>query len=68
MNKPSQHDDGFEDRVWEFGCEITFDPAADCFLSPYANDFDQAFTYECPPDHIITGMSSYHDDGFEDRR
>ncbi|XP_073694652.1 dermatopontin-like [Garra rufa] len=64
----SQHDNSKEDRIWEFTCTDTFDPSAECSMSPYANDFDQTFTYECPPNHIMAGMSSYHDSGKEDRR
>lgn len=68
MDKPSQHDNHHEDRMWEFGCKNTFDSGADCFWSPYVNDFDQKFNYECPPHHIIAGMSSYHSNKHEDRR
>ncbi|KAK7149877.1 hypothetical protein R3I94_009253 [Phoxinus phoxinus] len=64
----SQHSNTQEDRIWEFGCKDTFSSASDCFLSPYANDFDQPLNFECPPHHIITGMSSYHDNRKEDRR
>ncbi|XP_016403276.1 hemagglutinin/amebocyte aggregation factor-like [Sinocyclocheilus rhinocerous] len=53
--------------MWEFGCKDTFDSGSDCFLSPNVNDFDQKFTFECPPHHIITGMSSYHNNKHEDR-
>ncbi|XP_042578681.1 hemagglutinin/amebocyte aggregation factor-like [Cyprinus carpio] len=63
-----QHDNHHEDRMWEFGCKNTFDSGADCFWSPYVNDFDQKFNYECPPHHIIAGMSSYHSNKHEDRR
>ncbi|XP_059420440.1 hemagglutinin/amebocyte aggregation factor-like [Carassius carassius] len=64
----SQHHNHHEDRMWEFGCKDTFDSTLDCFLSPNVNDFDQKFTFECPPHHIITGMSSYHNNKHEDRR
>ncbi|XP_051976572.1 hemagglutinin/amebocyte aggregation factor-like [Xyrauchen texanus] len=64
----SQHDNSKEDRLWDFGCITTFSQGSDCFLSPYANDFDQEFTFVCPPDHVIAGMSSYHDSKHEDRR
>ncbi|XP_073706336.1 hemagglutinin/amebocyte aggregation factor-like [Garra rufa] len=64
----SQHHNHHEDRMWEFGCKDTFDSGSDCFLSPNVNDFDQKFTFECPPHHIITGMSSYHNNKREDRR
>ncbi len=64
----SQHHNHHEDRLWEFGCKDTFDSASDCFLSPNVNDFDQKFTFECPPHHIMTGMSSYHNNKREDRR
>uniref|UniRef100_A0A673FQ98 Hemagglutinin/amebocyte aggregation factor-like n=2 Tax=Sinocyclocheilus rhinocerous TaxID=307959 RepID=A0A673FQ98_9TELE len=63
----SQHHNHHEDRMWEFGCKDTFDSGSDCFLSPNVNDFDQKFTFECPPHHIITGMSSYHNNKHEDR-
>ncbi|XP_016299516.1 hemagglutinin/amebocyte aggregation factor-like [Sinocyclocheilus anshuiensis] len=63
-----QHDNHHEERMWEFGCKNTFNSGTDCFLSPYVNDSDQTFTYECPPHHIITGMSSYHSNKHEDSR
>ncbi|XP_039523781.1 hemagglutinin/amebocyte aggregation factor isoform X2 [Pimephales promelas] len=64
----SQHHNIYEDRIWEFGCKDTFDSATDCFSSPYANDFDQLLHFECPPNYIMTGMSSYHNNYHEDRR
>ncbi|XP_051746087.1 hemagglutinin/amebocyte aggregation factor-like [Ctenopharyngodon idella] len=64
----SEHKNRHEDRLWEFGCKDTFDSGSDCFLSPYANDFDKPFTFECPPHHIMAGMSSNHNNKHEDRR
>ncbi|XP_055046262.1 hemagglutinin/amebocyte aggregation factor [Misgurnus anguillicaudatus] len=64
----SQHSNSNEDRMWEFGCKPTFDASTECFWSPYANDFDQQFTFECPPNHVMAGMSSYHSNKHEDRR
>ncbi|KAF4114840.1 hemagglutinin/amebocyte aggregation factor-like [Onychostoma macrolepis] len=64
----SKHSNYHEDRLWAFSCKPTFSPRAKCFLSPYVNKFDQAFTFECPPQHVIAGMSSYHSNYHEDRR
>ncbi|XP_048012065.1 hemagglutinin/amebocyte aggregation factor-like isoform X1 [Megalobrama amblycephala] len=64
----SEHHNHHEDRLWEFGCKDTFDSGSDCFLSPYANDFDQPLNFVCPPHHIMAGMSSYHNNKHEDRR
>ncbi|RXN25366.1 hemagglutinin amebocyte aggregation factor-like protein [Labeo rohita] len=64
----SEHHNAFEDRRWELGCKDTFRYGTDCFWSPYVNYFDEMFSFECPPHHVITGMSSHHNDNYEDRR
>ncbi|XP_050959311.1 hemagglutinin/amebocyte aggregation factor-like [Labeo rohita] len=64
----SQNSNHHEDRRWDFTCKPTNQPNAECFQSPYVNDFDKAFTFECPAQHAIAGMSSYHDNYYEDRR
>uniref|UniRef100_A0A8C1ERY6 Hemagglutinin/amebocyte aggregation factor n=1 Tax=Cyprinus carpio carpio TaxID=630221 RepID=A0A8C1ERY6_CYPCA len=62
------HNNYHEDRRWKFSCKPTFSWGTDCFLSPYVNDFDKTFSFECPPHHVIAGISSYHDNYHEDRR
>merc|ERR1711934_131313 len=69
----SVHDNGKEDRIFHFGCaelseSFAEDQLTNCEWSPYVNDFDALFEYQCPNDKIITGVSSYHDNGKEDRR
>ncbi|ROI15312.1 Hemagglutinin/amebocyte aggregation factor [Anabarilius grahami] len=62
----SYHHNYYE--LWEFGCKDTFDSGSDCFLSPYANDFDQPLNFVCPPHNFMAGMSSNHNNKHEDRR
>merc|ERR1712109_290154 len=71
----SVHDNRKEDRVFKFGCQrLTDNPAwveaqmDKCEWTNYVNDFDQLFEFQCVNDHVITGISSYHDNGKEDRR
>ncbi|KAF4114841.1 hypothetical protein G5714_005064 [Onychostoma macrolepis] len=64
----SEHHNHYEDRLWEFGCKNTFGSGTECFMSPYVNNFDQTFTYTCPTNSIVAGISSYHSDHHEDRR
>ncbi|XP_075066468.1 hemagglutinin/amebocyte aggregation factor-like isoform X2 [Mixophyes fleayi] len=64
----SIHDDIFEDRTWDFGCQNTFNKAESCYWTSYVNDFDQEFTFVCPFGTILSGMESYHDNTAEDRR
>ncbi|XP_018419433.1 PREDICTED: hemagglutinin/amebocyte aggregation factor-like [Nanorana parkeri] len=63
----SIHDNGREDRMWDFSCKNTFNSAT-CTWSGYVNNFDQEFSYTCPFGSVITGVDSYHDNKAEDRR
>ncbi|KAM3913882.1 hemagglutinin/amebocyte aggregation factor-like [Leptodactylus fuscus] len=64
----SIHDNKREDRIWDFGCQNTFNNPGSCSWTGYVNDFDQEFTYTCPFGTVLSGMDSYHDNGREDRR
>ncbi|XP_045555777.1 hemagglutinin/amebocyte aggregation factor [Salmo salar] len=64
----SQHNNVYEDRVWGFECKDTFVYEPICHWSPYVNDFDQEFTFQCPKNYVLTGMNSYHSNPHEDRR
>ncbi|KAJ8269310.1 hypothetical protein COCON_G00119170 [Conger conger] len=63
----SQHHNGYEDRRWDLRCKRS--PAStSCFWTGYVNGFDHPFHFSCPDNHIISGMSSYHQNRQEDRR
>ncbi|CAM9489293.1 unnamed protein product [Lampetra fluviatilis] len=66
----SIHDNGKEDRIWDFRCKGTFDTSrtVTCTQSNYVNNFDEAFSFTCPFHSALNGMESYHDNGKEDRR
>uniref|UniRef100_A0A4W5R8A6 Uncharacterized protein n=1 Tax=Hucho hucho TaxID=62062 RepID=A0A4W5R8A6_9TELE len=66
--RKSEHHNKYEDRLWDFGCKATFDTATNCFTSSYVNAFDKPFSYQCPSHQVITGMHSYHENKYEDRR
>lgn len=38
------------------------------FFVEYANNFDQPVAFQCPNGGVMDGVSSYHDNGAEDRR
>ncbi|XP_059154333.1 dermatopontin-like [Physella acuta] len=63
----SEHSDYFEDRRWEFHCRPVGETRV-CEESGYVNEFDQLLTYVCPDNKVMTGVSSYHSDYYEDRR
>ncbi|XP_061109226.1 hemagglutinin/amebocyte aggregation factor-like [Conger conger] len=63
----SQHHNRYEDRRWDFRCKRS--PAStSCFWTVYVNGFDKPVHFSCPNNHIISGMSSYHQNQQEDRR
>ncbi|KTF87780.1 hypothetical protein cypCar_00038690 [Cyprinus carpio] len=64
----SENSNYHEDRRWEFGCQATFGQSAECYWTNYINDFDQVLLFECPAEHVIAGISSYHNNYYEDRR
>ncbi|XP_053378654.1 uncharacterized protein LOC123543887 [Mercenaria mercenaria] len=69
----SVHDNGAEDRRFEFECrEIGMDTegtSASCAWSAnYENQLDKPLDFECGHNGFINGMISEHDNGAEDRR
>ncbi|XP_043939034.1 hemagglutinin/amebocyte aggregation factor-like [Protopterus annectens] len=64
----SVHSNSKEDRVWDFTCRTTFQQSPTCYWTNYVNEFDEAFSFTCPLDGVINGLSSYHDNHREDRR
>ena len=66
----STHDNGKEDRRWEFICGRTANlPAGnDCEWSGYLNNWDERVLVNCRNGGVIAGMESDHNDRAEDRR
>jgi len=66
----SYHDNHREDRRWEFRCckvsGAVLKNAA--WNSDYQNWWDGNLDYRCPSTMVISGVTSYHDNGREDRR
>ena len=65
----SRHSNSKEDRQWEWHCRQTamtkFDKAT---WKGYVNDFDKPMFFNCPVNHFICGVESYHKNSKEDRR
>ncbi|XP_059174005.1 dermatopontin-like [Physella acuta] len=63
----SEDNNFFNDRVWEFRCRKV-GATRNCAKSGYVNEFDLLLAYVCPDDYIVTGVESYSENFFEDRR
>ncbi|KAL2094675.1 hypothetical protein ACEWY4_009394 [Coilia grayii] len=64
----SEHNNHHEDRMWDFHCQRTFTQTTSCMTTNWVNDFDEVLNFQCPSNHVITGMYSFHDNRHEDRR
>ncbi|KAL1257196.1 hypothetical protein QQF64_012741 [Cirrhinus molitorella] len=64
----SENNDHYEDRVWDFSCQATNGQTSQCYWTSYINNFDQVLFFECPAQQVVAGMSSYHNNNYEDRR
>jgi len=65
----SYHDNGKEDRRWEFFCRKGYvGTDSECSWSGEVNNWDKVLDYTCPNNGIVTGLESRHDNGKEDRR
>ncbi|XP_071172822.1 dermatopontin-like [Mytilus edulis] len=65
----SVHNNHYEDRIFAFQCRVTeIQQHTLCNWSQYANAFDQFFSFQCVNHGFITGIQSYHDNGYEDRK
>uniref|UniRef100_UPI00358FA083 hemagglutinin/amebocyte aggregation factor-like n=1 Tax=Myxine glutinosa TaxID=7769 RepID=UPI00358FA083 len=66
----SYHRNDKEDRVWDVNCKTTFGRESQplCYETNYVNCFDEAIVFKCPPNFVISGLHSYHDNYTEDRR
>ncbi|XP_063056142.1 dermatopontin-like [Engraulis encrasicolus] len=64
----SEHSNPHEDRRFMFQCCSANLRLHGCHWTQYLNNFDQPFNYQVPNNMVIAGMSSYHHNGYEDRR
>ncbi|XP_041913085.1 dermatopontin-like [Alosa sapidissima] len=64
----SYHSNSYEDRRFSISCKRTFNSYPRCQESGWVNNFDAPFSYTCPSNYAMTGMISYHDNRYEDRR
>ena len=65
----SEHNNGREDRLWEFYCRSVVQCAsATCTTTSYINNFRDVISFMCPKNKYMAGVHSYHDNGKEDRR
>ncbi|XP_059143416.1 dermatopontin-like [Physella acuta] len=63
----SEHNNFYEDRRWEFACRDV-GATEQCVDSGYVNEFDLPVAFTCPGTSVLTGVSSYNDNHYEDRR
>ncbi|KAK3804421.1 hypothetical protein RRG08_006720 [Elysia crispata] len=67
----SVHENHFEDRRWKFDCVPPPSGAVpkNCeWTDDYVNDWDEAITFMCPPNQLLAGVYSVHNNDFEDRQ
>ena len=65
----SKHDNGREDRLWEFYCRNVIESGTPmCTTTSYINNFRQHISFMCGPNKYMAGVKSYHDNSKEDRR
>ncbi|KAH9496546.1 hypothetical protein Btru_017232 [Bulinus truncatus] len=63
----SYHEDKYEDRRWYFSCR-NVGSTRECYTTDYVNEFDKPVSFTCRDQHVITGIASYNDDYYKDRR
>ena len=64
----SEHDNGAEDRVWQWDCKTVTEISPMCYETGYVNDLDSLMLFQCNADHVMAGVYSYHHNGAEDRQ
>ncbi len=58
-----------KDRTWSWGCRKVIDSFDDkCYWTEYLNSLDQYLNGNCPDQHVLRGVGSYHDTYAKDRR
>ena len=65
----SAYSTGHRDRIWKFFCKKIEQPK--CFncetSSEYDTQYQQHIAFNCPPNQVISGLESVHNNGREDR-
>ena len=65
----SKHDNGREDRRWEFYCrKVVQQGNPTCTKSSYINQFQEFISFMCGKNQYIGAVESYHENSKEDRR
>ena len=65
----SEHHNYFEDRIYTMQCKRLKDSSmTNCAWSGTRNGYDAEFWYQCPNNGVITGISSWHHNYYEDRQ
>ena len=66
----SKHDNGREDRRWEFFCRrvVQGGTTPTCSQTSYINNFRDTISYRCGKNRYMAGVYSYHSNAKEDRR
>ncbi|KAK3740217.1 hypothetical protein RRG08_054239 [Elysia crispata] len=67
----SVHDNSKEDRRWRLGCKKApagAKPKTCRWTDDYVNDWDEAVSFMCPANFILSGINSTHSNAAEDRR
>ncbi|ESO87269.1 hypothetical protein LOTGIDRAFT_106953 [Lottia gigantea] len=63
----SEHDNGKEDRRWQFDCHYIGPLMGGCTWYNDVNGWDAPVNFYCPNNGAMTGVKSRHDNGKEDR-
>lgn len=65
----SKHDNGPEDRIFDFECRRVYSVsgAVYCSWSGYVNNYDALVLFTCPNEGYLNGVHSVHHNGAEDR-
>jgi len=66
----SHHDNNKEDRQFKFKCCAAYRAGmpSECKTTEYLNKFDGSLHYTVSEGRVMTGMKSYHDNHYEDRK
>lgn len=68
----STHSSYYEDRRFEFSCETVFNLKKrfydECGWTGDLNNYEEPFSFTCPPNYVMTGVKSIHHDYYEDRK
>lgn len=65
----SEHSNKREDRRWKWDCsKVAMTKFTKCVWSDYQNGYDTPILFQCPANHILSGIESDHSNKSEDRK